>query len=117
MRIPLSSPEDTRVEDRVAGADANPYLVMAAVLAGIHHGIVNKCDPGVMVQAGQEVDDEVALPVRWELALDAFAAGTVLPKYIGKTYHEVFGKCRREECGRFHSEISERDYEWYLRAV
>jgi len=117
MRIPLSSPEDTRVEHRVAGADANPYLVMAAVLAGIHHGIVNKSDPGVMVRAGQEVDDEVALPVRWELALDAFAAGTVLPEYIGKTYHEVFGKCRREECDRFHSEISERDYEWYLRAV
>ena len=117
LRIPLSSPENTRVEHRVAGADANPYLVMAAVLAGIHHGIVSKSDPGVMVQAGQEVDDEVALPVRWELALDAFAAGTVLPEYIGKTYHEVFGKCRREECDRFHSEISERDYEWYLRAV
>ena len=117
LRIPLSSPENTRVEHRVAGADANPYLAMAAVLAGIHHGIVNKSDPGVMVQAGQEVENEVALPVRWELALDAFAAGTVLPEYIGKTYHEVFGKCRREECDRFRSEISERDYEWYLRAV
>lgn len=117
LRIPLSSAENTRVEHRVAGADANPYLVMAALLAGIHHGISNQCDPGVMVQPGQEVDDEVKLPIRWELALDAFAAGKVLPQYIGKTYHEVFEKCRREECARFHSEISERDYEWYLRAV
>lgn len=117
LRIPLSSPQNTRVEHRVAGADANPYLVMAALLAGIHHGIVNKSDPGVMIQAGEEIDDEVALPVRWELALDAFAAGKVLPEYIGKMYHEVFGKCRREECDRFHSEVSERDYEWYLRAV
>jgi glutamine synthetase len=117
LRIPLSSSENTRVEHRVAGADANPYLAMAAVLAGIHHGITNKCDPGVMIQPGQEVDDEVALPIRWELALDEFAAGKNLPQYLGKTYHEVFEKCRREECDRFRSEVSERDYEWYLRAV
>ncbi len=30
MRVPLSSPANTRVEHRVAGADANPYLVVAA---------------------------------------------------------------------------------------
>ncbi len=63
------------------------------------------------------IDDEVKLPIRWEMALDAFAAGKTLPQYLGKTYHEVFEKCRREECDRFHSEVSERDYEWYLRAV
>jgi glutamine synthetase len=113
----LSSPQNTRVEHRVAGADANPYLVMAALLAGIHHGITNKCDPGVMVQAGQEIEEEAALPLRWEAALDAFAAGKILPQYFGETYHEVFEKCRREECDRFHAEVSERDYEWYLRAV
>jgi glutamine synthetase len=117
LRIPLSSPENTRVEHRVACADANPYLAMAAVLAGLHHGITNKCDPGVMVAAGEEVDEEITLPVRWELALDAFAAGKILPQYFGETYHEVFEKCRREECDRFHAEVSEHDYEWYLRAV
>lgn len=117
LRIPLSSPENTRVEHRVAGADANPYLAMAAVLAGIHHGIANKCDPGVMVQPGQKIDNEVRLPIRWESALDAFAAGKILPQYLGKKYHEAFEKCRREECDRFRSEVSERDYAWYLRAV
>lgn len=117
LRIPLSSPANTRVEHRVAGADANPYLAMAAVLAGIHHGISNKCDPGVMIQAGEEVDDTVGLPIGWETALDAFSAGKVLPQYLGKEYHEVFESCRREERDRFGSEVSDRDYEWYLRAV
>ena len=117
LRIPLSSSQNARVEHRVAGADANPYLVMAALLAGIHHGITNRCDPGVMVQAGQEIEEEATLPLRWEAALDAFAAGKILPQYFGETYHEVFEKCRREECDRFHAEVSERDYEWYLRAV
>ncbi len=116
LRIPLSSASNTRVEHRVAGADANPYLVVAAVLAGIHHGIANQCDPGVMIQAGEEVDDTVTLPCRWEAALDAFDAGKVLPDYLGE-YHGVFGTCRREECDQFHSEVSNRDFEWYLRAV
>lgn len=117
LRIPLSSPENTRVEHRVAGADANPYLVVAAILAGMHHGIAEQCDPGVMVQERETVDDIVTLPVRWELALDAFDAGKILPAYLGEEYHRVFASCRREECERFHSQITNRDYEWYLRAV
>jgi glutamine synthetase len=58
----------------------------------------------------------VTLPVRWELALNAFDAGQVLPRYLGQ-YHQIFASCRREECDRFNSEITNRDYEWYLRAV
>lgn len=117
LRIPLSSAKNTRVEHRVAGADSNPYLVLAAVLAGMHHGIASKTDPGVMVKAGEEIDNETTLPVRWELALDAFDAGKILPQYFGQEFHRVFASCRREECDRFRAEISNRDYEWYLRAV
>ncbi|MFT5131823.1 MAG: glutamine synthetase, partial [Gammaproteobacteria bacterium] len=43
LRIPVSDSRNMRIEHRVAGADANPYLVMAALLAGIHYGISNKC--------------------------------------------------------------------------
>ena len=117
LRIPLSSEKNTRIEHRVAGADSNPYLVLAAVLAGMHHGIVSKTDPGVMVKTGEKIKNETTLPVRWELALDAFDAGKILPHYFGQEFHRVFGCCRREECDRFHAEISNRDYEWYLRAV
>ena len=46
MRIPHSNEANTRVEHRIAGADANPYLVTAAVLAGMLHGIENGFDPG-----------------------------------------------------------------------
>lgn len=117
LRIPLSAPEDTRVEHRPGGADGNPYLVMAAILAGIHHGITRKLEPGPMVQPGTVIEEKPELPLRWEAALDAFAAGKVLPEYLGKRYHELYAACRREECDRFHSEITDRDYEWYLRAV
>ena len=117
LRVPLSALEDTRVEHRTGGADGNPYLVLAAILAGIHHGITHKLDPGPMVQPGTVIDEKVELPLRWEAALDAFDAGKVLPKYLGQRYHDLYAACRREECDRIHAEIPDRDYEWYLRAV
>src|ERR1700741_5394521 len=42
VRVPVSGPDDRRLEHRVSGADANPYLVMALVLAGMLHGIEKK---------------------------------------------------------------------------
>ena len=39
LRIPCGDRHNHRVEYRVAGADANPYLVMAAIFAGILHGL------------------------------------------------------------------------------
>lgn len=117
MRIPVSSQKNRRVEHRVAGADANPYLVVAAVMAGIHHGIKNQSDPGPMTQEKEEVEYEITLPVRWPYALDTFEAGSILREYFGAEYHRVYGVCRREELDVFHSEVSNKDYEWYLRAV
>ena len=87
----------------------------AAILAGIHHGIVNRVEPGPMVMPGQVIDEHAVLPVRWEAALDAFEAGKVLPRYLGERYHALYAACRREECDRFHAQITDRDYEWYLR--
>jgi len=46
LRVIPGSAKSQRVEYRVAAADANPYLVLASVLAGVHHGIVNKVDSG-----------------------------------------------------------------------
>jgi glutamine synthetase len=117
LRIPMSKPEDARVEHRPGGADGNPYLVIAAILAGMHHGITNKVEPGPMVAQESVIDEKIALPLRWSAALDAFDAGEILPRYLGEKFHRLYGICRREEEERFHSEVSERDYEWYLRAV
>jgi len=117
MRIPVSSQKNRRVEHRIAGADANPYLVVAAVMSGIHYGIKNQCDPGQMVQEREEIDYTITLPIRWPHALDAFEAGKILPEYFGKEYHRVFGVCRREELDKFHSEVSNKDYQWFLRAM
>lgn len=117
LRIPLSQQHNTRIEHRVAGADANPYLVVATVLAGMHHGIVNRLEPGAMVETSEEVEHEETLPTRWPRALDAFARGTILRGYFGAEFHELYHQCRSEEEASFHSEVGSHDFEWYLRAV
>jgi len=117
LRIPVSSQHNRRVEHRVSGADANPYLVVAAILAGLHYGIKNQCDPGPMTPERADIEYRTTLPVRWDKALDCFTAGTILPDYFGKEYHQLYGVCRREEADKFHAEVTSKDYDWYLRGV
>lgn len=118
LRIPVSDQKDMRVEHRVAGADANPYLVMAAVMAGIHHGLTRHCDPCAMVAEGFDMQEqEISLPTRWEAALDRFDNSEFMRHYLGDEYFNLFAKVRRNECNEFHGQVSDLDYQWYLRAV
>jgi glutamine synthetase len=118
LRIPVSDNKNMRIEHRVAGADANPYLVMAAVLAGIHYGIINKSEPSKMITEKTKIkNQEISLPIRWEASLDRFKNSKILPDYLGKEFCQVFELTRRNECDQFHEQISNIDYEWYLRSV
>jgi len=118
LRIPVSDNDNMRIEHRVAGADANPYLVMAAVLAGIHYGIENRCEPTKMIPEKTKIErQEISLPVRWEAALDRFKDSKILNDYFGREFCQVFELARRNECNQFHEQVSNVDYEWYLRSV
>ena len=102
----------------MAGADANPYLVMAMVLAGIHYGVTQKCEPGPPVAECTKIPASSSLlPVRWEAALEAFRQSSIIPQYMSTNYFESFAKMRQYECDAFHAAVSSQDYEWYLRAV
>jgi len=117
LRIPVSGHKDCRVEHRVAGADANPYLVMAALAAGIHYGLTHQCDPGEMIAEGEEMIEEITLPRRWPDALDKFDKAAILPDYLGGNYCRMYGTVRRDECEQFYAQVSNIDYNWYLRSM
>ena len=117
IRIPLSDPQNVRIEHRAAGADANPYLVMACVLAGIHQGLANKVNPPKMIHEGEVIDPEITLPIKWDKSLDAFESGSILKQYLGSDYSDLFLRSRRCEMDRFNAQISNKDFEWYLRSI
>ena len=116
FRIPSGPPASRHVEHRICGADANPYLAVATVLAGMHHGIVNRIDPGAPVTGnGYELPTDPTLPLNWHAALDRCEASALLNEYLGADFVRVFMAVKRAECERFNSEPTELDYAWYLR--
>ena len=117
LRLPLAGPQNKRFEHRVAGADANPYFVVSAILAGIHHGISNKVEPRPMTPERAKLEYRMEIPTRWPRALDAFDAGNILPRYLGESYHKLYSDCRREEEANYNAEIPAKDFEWFMRAV
>ena len=72
FRVPTGPSAARRIEHRIAGADANPYLVLAAILAGIHHGIATSADPGEPRQ-GNVVLEDPGISFDLSTALDRLA--------------------------------------------
>ena len=100
---------------RVAGADANPYLVAALVLGGMLHGLQNQLDPGPPVQGnGYAQPQQGTLPTQWHAALEQAASSVFLRDTLGSGFLDVFLAIKRQEAEKFGALVSDRDYEWYL---
>lgn len=117
IRIPVADEKNLRFEHRTSGADANPYLVTAAIVAGLHYGLKNRCDPGRMVQQGEVITLKQKLPNRWDQAIDRFSRSKVLPEYLGGEFCKSYTLNRRDESQNFHNVVSNVDFDWYMRAV
>ncbi len=113
-RIPSGPPEARRLEHRVAGADANPYLVLAVILAGMLHGIEEGLDPGPASSgnAGESVDP--TLPRTLASALDQLASNQVLQRYLSPDYLRLYHATKATEAEKFAQIVAKQEYEWYL---
>ncbi|MEH6473457.1 MAG: glutamine synthetase family protein [Halopseudomonas sp.] len=116
IRIPESPNVARRIEHRVSGADANPYLVLASVLAGALYGIENKLmpTPPVVGDAYAEMNDEMLLPNQWTSAMDSFEQSDVLREYLGEEFIRVFLAAKRQEQQLLSRRITDIEYEAYL---
>ncbi|MBL8790474.1 MAG: glutamine synthetase [Rhizobiales bacterium] len=117
LRIPAGSAKACHIEHRPSGADANPYLVMAAILAGMHYGISEKEDPGNPVVGNGYEKRAKYIPGNWFDAIDAFWRASILKEYFGKEFVDTFCTLKEVEADRFFAEPTVRDFEWYLRTV
>ena len=114
FRVPSSPAAARRVEHRVAGAEANPYLVVAAVLAGIHWGLENALDPGPAAtgNAGERADPE--MPRKLLDAIARMRDGRILPRYLGEDYVRAYAELKAAELDAFLADVLTREYDWYL---
>jgi glutamine synthetase len=114
LRVPVGPNAARRIEHRCAGADANPYLVLAAILAGVHHGLANKLDPGPVAVGNVSREPDLELPFSLEDALKRLAAAPVLPGYFGAEAIGLYRETKAEELARFRKIITAEEHEWYL---
>ncbi len=117
IRIPESPSAARRLEHRVAGADANPYLVLAAVLAGIWHGIENTLSPPNPIEGNawdQEIDAP-ALPTTMDEAISVFDKSDVLSSYLTSEFKTPFLATKVQERNEFAKRVTEFELETYLR--
>jgi glutamine synthetase len=113
LRIPRGNGTATRVEHRVAGADANPYLVIASMLAGMSYGIANKIDPGPAVEGNSEAIEAPPLPTAWVNALDRFQRSEIVRGAFGASFQDVFSRLKHTERSNFERIVTPLDHLWY----
>ena len=117
VRVPPSTARNRRLEHRVAGADANPYLTVAAVLAGMHYGLSKKLDspePLTQVPASERPADRAGPSLTMDAAIQQLDSSKLLRDYLGPKFIDLYTHTRRWECSQFERQVSERDLSWYL---
>ncbi|MBE3636934.1 glutamine synthetase family protein [Mangrovicoccus algicola] len=97
LRIPAGDPAERRIEHRAAGADANPYLVMAAILGGGIAGIEDDLAPPEPV-IGSAYDQRVLqFPMDWDAAIERFSGSPRMARIFPAPLIETMSAVKRQE--------------------
>ena len=117
VRVPRAEKDsERRLEFRLSGADANPFLVLAAVLSGIHRGVSRKLRPPAEAK-GDATARKPGVPLEWRAALDALARGKILPSYMGADFIRHYLTVKENEWRDCQAHISDYDRSRYQAAL
>jgi len=116
FRIPQSEPQDRRVENRVIGADANPYLALAVTLACGYLGMIEELEPTPMTE-GSAYDLDFELPQSLSEALGILREETRLRHILGDRFIDVYAAIKYLEHAEFMTVISPWEREHLLLHV
>ncbi|KJH87330.1 glutamine synthetase [Pseudomonas fluorescens] len=114
LRVPGGPASSRHIEHRICGADANPYLAAAAILAGIHRGIRERRDPGAPVEGNGYAQAAQLLPTDWLTTLRALETSTWARDAFGEAFLGVYLAVKHAEYRQFMGEVGEQDWRWYL---
>ncbi len=117
VRLPVSDSANRRLEHRVAGADVNPYLLAAWVLAGMHSGLQQHLEPPPAFVGNAYKEAGAPLPTQWASALERFERSSFAKEYLGERFVDLYTTTRRGELENFSSHVSPLEIAWYLRGL
>lgn len=117
IRIPGGSPKARRIEHRVAGADANPYLVLSSILGGALIGIEAGMEPAEPISGDAYSMKLDHLPLDWATAIEAFRRGALVQNIYSKRLQTMLVESKMQELQRFARQVTDFEYDSYLEVV
>ncbi len=114
IRIPGGNHKARRIEHRVAGADGNPYLVLAAILGAALEGIKAKKLPVAATIGDNFASDVQHLPSDWKSAISAFENGEILPLVFSELLRKLYASCKNQEYAKFADQMTDFEYNTYM---
>ncbi|MEN3276270.1 MAG: glutamine synthetase [Massilia sp.] len=116
FRVPVSGAQDRRIENRIIGADANPYLALAVTLACGYLGMVEGSEPSPIVE-GSAYKMPVELPQGLPEALNLLRGEAALREVLGNRFIDVYSAIKELEHQEFMTVISPWEREHLLLHV
>ena len=106
LRIPASGPQARRVENRLPGADANPYLALAASLGAGLYGLLRGVQPSAPAGGAFEVPDALRLPTSMNEALHRLQRSGLARELFGAEFVDGYLASKALELASFLEEIT-----------
>jgi len=117
IRIPGGPPAARRIEHRVSGADANPYLVLAAVLGAALEGIEAEREPVDPVEGNAYATDFPKLATDWVTAVEQFERSERMTRILPEPLRNLLVACKRQEIATFDTTVTDFEYQTYLETA
>ncbi len=113
VRVPASPPAAMRLEHRISGADANPYLVMTAVLAAMRQGMKHGVEPADPVEENAYNSTDDQLPDNPKSALQLFRDSSFAKEAFTPLGHKIICALKQAEIDAFAAEITPLEHSTY----
>ncbi len=117
MRIPASGPQATRIENRFGGADANPYLAVTAMLAGVAVGLEDKIEPPPAIVGNAYEEHVPTVADNQRDSLRAMASDPRVKTWFGEEFVRIYSAVKWHNVYLFEQQITPMEYDLLLPVV
>lgn len=117
VRVPGGPPAARRIEHRLAGADVNPYLLLAAILGAALTGMEDQHAPPEPITGNAYALDIPQVPSTWQSALSGFEQSALAPRIFAPELIDNMLRTKRQEMARCADLPPEQQIAHYLDLV
>ena len=114
VRVPSASGPDARLEHRIAGADAQPYLALAAILGGVLLGLERKAEPPPPIRPEEPAGAGAQLARSWADVIERFARSDLAAGMLGANFRNLYANMKRLERNELEHSVPDTELAAYF---